>query len=198
MWARNFVVRWCGKRLQGVKKYLWGARRMRNEARPSANPSRISAWLLTHCICTFAFEPKRVSFGCDESKHLFQFLQLSAKLVAAEFEPEISTEVHFEGEHTWQFFAADGSQTILKGFWDVTCRNQMPTRIDDEILAHVVECIQKFLLVSWAPAMGWKRSVKHLVFGAHKINLGFKTEMQPFLQKKVVSYLTSILKDDGI
>ena len=130
---------------------------------------------------------------CDQSKHLFQFLQLSAKLVAAEFEPEISAEVHFEGEHTWQFFAADASQTILKGFWDVTCRNQMPTRSDDEILAHVVECIQMFLLVPWAPPMGWKRSVKHLVFGAHKANCDFLSEMQSFLQKKVVSKMTSVL-----
>ena len=32
------------------------------------------------------------------------------------------------------------------------------------------------------------------MFGTHKVIYDFKTEMQLFLQKKVVSYLTSILK----
>ena len=63
MWARNFfVVRWWGKWLQRVKEYPWGARRMHNEVRPSVNPWRNSACLLTDCMCTSAFQPKRVSF----------------------------------------------------------------------------------------------------------------------------------------
>ena len=72
MWARNFFC--CalmGKRFQGVKDYPWGARKMHNEVRPSANTWRISSRLLTHCMLTFAFEPKRVSFVCVTKKHTF-------------------------------------------------------------------------------------------------------------------------------
>ena len=72
MWARNFFC--CalmGKRFQGVKDYPWGARKMHNEVRPSANPWRISSRLLTDCMLTFAFEPKRVSFVCVTKKHTF-------------------------------------------------------------------------------------------------------------------------------
>ena len=72
MWARNFFC--CalmGKRFQGVKEYPWGARKMHNEVRPSANPWRISSRLLTDCMLTFAFEPKRVSFVCVTKKHTF-------------------------------------------------------------------------------------------------------------------------------
>ena len=66
-----FVARWWSKWLQGAKEYLWGPRRMHNEARPFVNPQRISSWLLTDCMGTFEFWPKLVSFVCVTKKLTF-------------------------------------------------------------------------------------------------------------------------------
>ena len=79
---------------------------------------------------------------CDEETHLSPRFQPLAKLATAKFEPEISAEVHFEGEDTLKFFVPNGSQIILKGFWGVTCWNQMPTRSEHEILRQVVKCMR--------------------------------------------------------
>ena len=89
-----------------------------------------------HVHCRIWAE-KRFFRLSNEQTQLFRLFQPSAKLLTAEFEPEISAEVHFEDKDTLKFFVPDGSQTILKGFWGVTCQNQMPTRCDHEIFAHV-------------------------------------------------------------
>ena len=143
MWTRNFFC--CalmGKRFQGVKDYPWGARKMHNEVRPSANTWRISSRLLTHCMLTFAFEPKRVSFVCVTKKHTFPRASSRWRNSQPPNSTEISAAVNFEGEDTLKFFVSDGSQVILKGFWGVTCWNQMPTRSEHEILPRVVKCMR--------------------------------------------------------
>ena len=78
---------------------------------------------------------------CDEETP-FPALPAVGETRNRQIRAEISAAVHFKGEDTLKFFVPNGSQIILKGFWGVTCWNQMPTRSELEILPQVVKCMQ--------------------------------------------------------
>ena len=167
---------------------------MHNEARPFVNPQRISSCFLTDCMRTFSVQPKLFAFVCVTKKLTFL---LSGSHCWDTEPPNLAWNFGWSEFWRWKrlkVFCSRCFANLSKRFLTRHCRNRMMTRSDHEILPRVVSFIPMSLLVLWAPPMGWKLWVKHLVFGAHKINCDLKTEMQLFLQKKVVSYLTSILR----
>ena len=134
MWARNFFC--CalmGKRFQGVKDYPWGARKMHNEVRPSANTWRIPSRLLTHCMLTFAFEPKRVSFVCVTKKHTFP--RGSSRWQNSQppnSSPKFRLQCILKAKTLWSFLY----QMARKSFWkvfeaspvEIKCRPEVSTK----------------------------------------------------------------------